>query len=245
MGKSAQMVIRYRGRGLDSFVYHLDPALRAQDVHLTIAVTGGDHFDYPERVLAASQSETRASGFTLRWGFPSLESGVALGVILPSQKTFDTWIATMARRSVAPFCGFLVALAVFGLRAGRPLLFYECYLLAAIYGFFFVLLAYLAAFTNFYFAYLVCVVGLGAAVLIYLWRLFPGESPRHLALVWISTMVVPTLAVTLEGYTGLIYTLEILGLLLAAMTLSTREGVRAFVAQLLEPEGEALAVEGK
>ena len=44
-----------------------------------------------------------------------------------------------------------------------------------------------------------------------------------------ATQVLPTLAVLLPGYTGLLYTLEILAGLLAVMTLVTRREVRAFL----------------
>jgi hypothetical protein len=42
-------------------------------------------------------------------------------------------------------------------------------------------------------------------------------------------MLIPTAAVILEGYTGLIYTLEILAALLGVMALSIRADVRAFL----------------
>src|SRR6185295_1367720 len=98
------------------------------------------------------------------WEFPSLESGVNLGVILPSMMTYDTIVSTMATRSWVPFLGLMAALAALGIRHRRPLAFYEAYLVAAAYVFFFVLVAYLAAFMNFYLAYAIGTVGIGAAV---------------------------------------------------------------------------------
>jgi hypothetical protein len=168
----------------------------------------------------------------LEWRYASLESGVQLGVILPSEKTFDTLIATMARRAWVPCLAFFLLLAGLGLRHRRPLAAYEAYLLAAVYGFFFVLLAYLAAFMNFYVAYALCALVLGAAVVAYVKRLFPEERKALLAGVWGATLVVPTLAVVLEGYTGLIYTLELLAALLGLMVLSTRASVRAYLSDV-------------
>jgi hypothetical protein len=60
-----------------------------------------------------------------------------------------------------------------------------------------------------------------------------------LAALWGATLVMPTGAVILEGYTGLIYTLEILAALLGLMVLSTRASVRAFLSDLSQP-GEPL-----
>jgi hypothetical protein len=231
-GATAEFFIRYRARGLESFLYRLDPSLPAHDVKLHVGVQGGENYDYPAGALAA-QKITQASGaVALDWEFPSLESGVNLGVILPSEMTYDTVIATMAQRSWVPFLALIAGLAALGIRHRRPLAFYEAYLVAASYGFFFVLLAYLAAFMNFYLAYGISLLGIGAAVTAFLRRIFPTERRWVLASTWGVTMLVPTGAVVLQGYTGLIYTLEILAVLLGLMVAATHKGVRAFLSDL-------------
>jgi len=236
-GATARFVIRYRARGLDSFVYKLDPNLSARDVRLHFAVEGGDNFDYPSGVLSAASVQTGSDAVTLDWAFQSLESGVNLGVILPSEKTFDSMVSRMAGRAWVPFLALVALLAALGLRHKRQLALHESYLLAAVYGFFFVLLAYLAAFMNFYVAYVLSALGLGAAVVAYARWLFPKERTVVLAGVWAATLLVPTAAVILDGYTGLIYTLEILAGLLGLMVLSTRTGVRAFLSDLSQNGG--------
>jgi len=231
-GATADFFIRYRARGLESFVYRLDPSLPAHDVKLHVGVQGGENHDYPPGVLSAPSVTRTRDAVALDWEFPSLESGVNLGVILPSQLTYDQIIATMARRAWVPFLGLLVALGALGIRHRRALAFYEAYLVAAAYGFFFVLVAYLAAFMNFYLAYAVSMLGIGAAVVAFLRRTFPAERPWVLASAWGLAMLVPTFAVVLQGYTGLIYTLEILAVLLGLMVAATRQSVRAFLSDL-------------
>jgi hypothetical protein len=235
-GGRAAFNIRYRARGLDSFIYRLDPSLPARDVALKIAVTGGDNFDYPANVLSANSVTQTKDQLALDWRFASLQSGVALGVILPSQESYDSLIATMARRAWCPFLVFAVLLCVLAIKHQRPLLFYEAYLVAALYGFVLVLLAYLAAFMNFYVAYVLSVTLLGAVFVGYGRALFPHESPRLLAGLWFASAVVPTVAVIAQGYTGLIYTLEIFTALLGAMALSTRPAIRALIADLSTKE---------
>lgn len=227
-GATAEFVIKYRARGLDSFVYRLDPALPARDVRLHIGVKGGENFDYPANVLSAQNVTQTKNAVTLDWLFPSLESGVALGVVLPSQQAYDATIGTMARRAWVPFLAFFAVLVALGVKHGRSLLFFEAYLLAAAYGFFFVLLAYLAAFMPFSVAYVLSLLVMGVTTGVYVKRLYPRETVGVLAGLWMASMGVPTIAVVLEGYTGLIYTLEILGALLAVMSLSMRQGVRSF-----------------
>jgi hypothetical protein len=228
-GQSTEFQIRYQARGLESFVYKLDPSLPARNVRLHVGVAGGENFDYPAGVLSASNVTQTRAGVALDWAFPSLESGVNLGVILPAEKTFDSIIATMARRAWVPFLAFAGLLLLLSARHERPLLFYESWLLASAFGFTFVLLAYLAAFLNFYLAYAIALVGLGVAVVLYLQRLLPCERRETLWCIWVATMLIPTAAVILQGYTGLIYTLEILAALLGVMALSIRADVRAFL----------------
>jgi hypothetical protein len=228
-GQSSEFHIRYQARGLESFVYKLDPSLPARNVRLHVGVAGGENFDYPAGVLSASNVTQTRAGVALDWTFPSLESGVNLGVILPSEKTFDSIIATMARRAWVPFLAFAALVLLLSARHERPLLFYESWLLASAFGFTFVLLAYLAAFLNFYLAYAIALVGLGVAVVLYLQRLMPCERRETLWCIWVATMLIPTAAVILQGYTGLIYTLEILAALLGVMALSIRADVRAFL----------------
>ncbi len=231
-GATAEFFIRYRARGLESFLYRLDPSLPARDVRLHIGVTGGDNFDYPASVLSATSVSQSNDAVTLDWAFPSLESGVALGVVLPSEKTFDQMVSAMASRAWVPFLGFLALLAALSLRHRRPLAFYETYLLAAAFGFSFVLLAYLAAFMNFYLAYGLSMSGMGVAVCLYLSRAFPDERRWVLGALWTAVMLIPTAAVILEGYTGLIYTLELLAALLGLMAASTAASTRAFFSDL-------------
>jgi hypothetical protein len=231
-GGTSVFSIRYRARGLDSFIYKMDPALPARDVRLNVSVEGGSTYDYPDSVLAATEVRTGRDTVGLDWAFHSLESGVSLGVILPSVERYDDLVATMARRSWVPFLGLMALLAVFSLRHRRPLAFHEAYLLAATYAFFFMLLAYLAAFMNFYLAYALAALGLGAAMVVYAKRLYPQEHALRLAGIWGATLVAPTFAVLLEGYTGLVYTLELLVALLGLMVLSGRASVRAFLSDL-------------
>jgi hypothetical protein len=231
-GATSVFSIRYRARGLDSFIYKMDPALPARDVRVNVAVEGGSTYDYPDHVLAATQVRTGSDTVSLDWTFHSLESGVSLGVILPSVERYDDLVAAMARRAWVPFLGLMALLVVFSLRHRRPLAFYEAYLLAASYAFFFVLLAYLAAFMNFYLAYALAALGLGAAVTAYVRRLYPDERLFRLAGLWGASVVAPTTAVLLEGYTGLVYTLELLAALLGLMVLSGHASVRAFLSDL-------------
>jgi hypothetical protein len=239
-GNEVRFQIAFRGRGLDSFVYQLDPKLPVRDLKLRIAVSGGDRCDYPSGVVPATSTEHGDGRAAFAWAYPSLESGVPVGVILPSEKAFDAMIATMERRSWAPFLFFFAALTALSLVRQRRLRIYEAYLVAFAYAFFFVLLAYLAAYLSFYLAYALSLAIIGGLSFAYLRALLGREASWPIAGLELAFLALPTMAVILDGYTGLIYALEILAGLVVLMVLSTRARFRSF----FEPTNGSLSIQG-
>jgi hypothetical protein len=228
-GAQRQFTIHYRARGLDSFIYRLDPSLPANDVKLHVDVVGGDNFDYPKGALSATSVAQSRDRIGLDWTFSTLESGVSLGLQLPSLKTWDVIIAAMARRAWFPFLVLVAMLMALGVKHRRPFAFYETPLVATLFGFTFVVIAYLSAFLTFEAAWPLSVVGLGAAFVVWLSRLIPEEPKKTFVMMWVATMAVPTLAVVAQGYTGLIYTVELLAGLIGVLVLTTRRSVRVWL----------------
>jgi hypothetical protein len=234
--QKARFDVGFKGRGLDSFTYRLDPALPAKNFSLAMNITGGDNYDYPSGVVPAHLVEQSDDVVRLFWEYPSLESGVNVGTILPSEKSFDQVIATMARRSWAPFLAFFIALVALMASLKRTIKFYEAYLIAAGYGFFFVLLAYLAAVMNFYVAYFITSAIIIGLLVSYSSRLLSGKGMPGITALLIAFLTVPSAAVIAQGYTGLIYSLEILGGLAALMFISTHPKFAALLETLIPQE---------
>lgn len=232
-GSQVAFRVAFHGRGLDSLTYSLDPASPVRNLHLAMHIRGGDHFDYPDGVVPANASRAHGDEVWLDWRYDSLQSGIPVGIILPSEKSFDQLIATMVRRGWAPFLLFFAGLCALCMYFNRPLRMYESYLLAAAYGLFFVLLAYLAAFLNFYVAWVVSLATAGGLAFGYLRFVLPRSAGRYVVGLLLSSLGVPTAAVVLQGYTGLIYTLEILALIATGMALTTRPSVRALIDRVL------------
>ena len=218
--------------------YAMDPSLRADNVHIEFKVKGGENIDYPQGALSAQQVQHSEEGVTLLWDFPSLQSGVMVGAVLPSQKTYDTLISSMALRGNITFVVLMGLLIALSIHHRRKFLFFESYLLAAAYGFSFDFLAYLAAFMNFYVAYMMTLFVFGGITCFYLLKIFPQERPWVFGLLWISTWLIPTFAVILEGYTGLIYTLELLVALFGLMRLSMNDSIRNLLSAPAIASGE-------
>ncbi len=225
--------ISFRGRGLDSFVYTLDPSLPVRGFDFTFTANGGVNYDYPAGVVPAGEVVAEGGKAALRWRYGSLESGIPVGLILPSEQSWDSTLGTMVRRCWAPFIPFFLATAALALYHRRPLKAWQSYLLAAWYGLFFLLLSYLAAYSHFYAAYAVSTAVVIGTLVVYL-RALIGRStwPVQLAICG-AFLVLPTLAVLFQGYTGLIYTLELVACLGGLMVFTTREAFRRLVENVL------------
>lgn len=233
-GARVAFQVAFHGRGLEYFTYALDPAAPVRNLKLAMHITGGANFDYLDGVVPATNMRTQGEEVWLEWKYPSLQSGIPVGVILPSEKSYDQLISTMVRRAWAPFLLFFAGLSALCIYQRRQLRIYESYLIASAYGLFFVLLAYLAAFMSFYPAWGLS-LGITFLLLYGYMRFVIPSAGRYVLGLLVSTLCVPTAAVFLQGYTGLIYTLELLALLTTMMILTTRPTVRALIEELTRP----------
>ena len=232
--ESKSFQIRFKGQGLDRFTYVLDPALAVRDFSLVVDIEGGDNYDYDFGIVPAHVVQADDDAIRLSWQFESLESGVPVGVSLPSETSFDSIITTMALRSWATFTLFFIALILLFRVSGLTLAWHDAYLVSGMYAFFFVLLPYLAAYMNFYLAFLVSACVVSYLLFTHLTRLLGMDSGWLVLAMVLALLVVPTLAVVFQEHTGLIYSLEILAGLFAVALLSTNPKFRAAVASIHE-----------
>ena len=229
--KSVSFEIKLNGQGLDRFRYLLDPAMTARNVDVLIDVEGGENYDYPNAVIPAHRIETEAGNLRLSWHFDSLESGVPIGLLLPSETSFDAVIITMTLRAWAPFAVMFV-ISVFLARINhRHITRHDTYFMSAVYSFFFILLPYLAAYMNFYIAYFLCVVVIGFLLDVCIKRMTGIGRLASIGLIC-ALLVIPTAAVIFEEHTGLIYCIEILAGLAALSALMGQPYFRELIEDL-------------
>ena len=210
----------------------MDPSLPVKNFDLDVRIRGGENYDYAPGVVTAHNVAVGNDEVHMQWSFLSLESGVPVGVTLPSENSFDSVILTMIGRSWLVFILFFAAVVGLSLHFERRLMRHESYLIAATYAFFFVLLPYLAAYTHFYTTYVLSILSIGALMYVHLVRIFSTAARLHVAGLLLALLFLPTLAVILQNYTGLIYSLEILGGLAFLMLLTTRPAFRSILYQI-------------
>jgi hypothetical protein len=226
--ESITFMITYKGRGLDEFTYFLDPGLPVRDFHLTAEITGGNNYDYAEGVVPATATDiVSKEKVILTWDYTSLESGVPLGLVLPSEKSFDTIITTMTMRSWATFILFFSGIIAIFLFSKKKLHLYTACFIASCYAFFFILLAYLTAYMPFYLAYAISLITISLMLFLYMMFTLSLEGGLIATGLFIIYQFIPTLAVIMEGHTGLIYTLEILLGLCILMFILSRKNIQS------------------
>lgn len=229
--KETEFLITYRGRGLDEFTYFLDPDIPVKDFRLSAEIKGGDNYDYASGVVPATSLETSSrDNVELTWEYRSLESGVPVGLLLPSEKSFDTIITTMTARSWVTFLLFFTGIIGIFLFSNKRLPVYTACLIASGYGFFFILLAYLTAYMPFSLAYLITIITISLLLFLYMTFTLDLKNGFLTLGLFFIYQIIPTMAVILEGYTGLIYTLEILLGLCILMFASSRKKTQDILA---------------
>lgn len=232
--------IQYTGRGLDHFIYDLDPSLPVKNFIMDYTVEGGVNYDYPHGVIAATTVDhNNDDQLHLQWKYNSFESGVPVGIILPSEKSFTAIVNTMILRAMVLFFLYYISINCIALLCGRPLKTIESYLLSFAYGFFYILLPYLAAYMNFYVAYFISIGLIVLLITLFMSMLMERRAGIYTVGILGSFLLIPTLAVTIEGYTGLIYTIEILLGLAGVMWLTTKDVLQKIIAMIALPKQEA------
>ena len=128
--------IGFKGQGLDRFAYTLDPSHPARQVSLRVDVAGGDNYDYPYGVVPAHNVTNDGETISMQWQFDALESGVPIGLLLPSETSFDEVIVTMTIRSWATFALFFAALVLLFRANDKKLARFDAYFVSSLYAFF-------------------------------------------------------------------------------------------------------------
>ncbi|MEM1179918.1 MAG: hypothetical protein AAGM22_16360 [Acidobacteriota bacterium] len=237
-GESTEIAITFRGRGLNRFTYRLDPSLPVRDFTFELAIAGGRGYDYASGVMPAVEATESGDSTVLAWRYDALEAGVPVGATLPSEEAWDDVVLKMLGHATPAFLLFFASLvAIFEAFKVRPRL-YQMYLLAAGWVFFYVLLPYLGAFLHFYLAWALAIATVAMLLTSFVVRLIGPEAKRYLLIALAPSLLVPSMAVMLQGYTGLIYTVEILAILAILMRFATRDDIVEALDALLTPRPE-------
>jgi inner membrane protein involved in colicin E2 resistance len=222
-GDALAIEVRYRSRGLDSWLYRPAPSVaRLRDFELTMRTHFAD-IDFPTQTLSPSARERTADGWQLRWRFEQIVSGFGIGMVTPQRVQPGELASSLAFSApISLFFFFLVLYVLATLRRIdiHPINYF--FLAGAFYAFH-LLFAYSADHLDVELAFALCSAVSVALVVSYL-RLVvsPGFALREAALAQIVYLIGFSLAHFWEGFTGLTVTVLAILTLFVLMQLTGR-----------------------
>jgi inner membrane protein involved in colicin E2 resistance len=222
-GDAVSIDVRYRSRGLDSWVYRPAASVaRLRDFELTMRTHFAD-IDYPSQTLAPSARERTADGWQLRWRFEQVVSGFGIGMVTPQRVQPGELASSLAFSAPISLFFFFLVLYVLATLSRIDIHPINYFFLAGAFYAFHLLFAYSADHLDVEVAFALCSCVSIALVVSYL-RLVvsPRFALREAAIAQIVYLIGFSLAHFWEGFTGLTVTVLAILTLFVLMQLTGR-----------------------
>jgi len=155
-GKTSIVEVIYESQGLDEWWYDFgDCVNQIRNFSLTIN-TDFDGFDFHEQSISPTSKSLSGKGWTLKWQYQNLLTGVKIGLEMPKKLNPGPWAAKVT--SAAPVSLFLFFFLVFMIvnLKGVKLHPMNYFFLAAAFFSFHLLLAYLVDHISIHLSFIVC-----------------------------------------------------------------------------------------
>ncbi len=204
-GESCTFFVAYRTRGLASWRYRIDRETgRVQNLNLAVT-TDFEDVDYPEGSYAPTQpAEVTGGGATVLWRASDLITRQDMGVVVPER--LNPGPLTSRITFFAPVCliFFFVLVAAIGIVEHVDIHPMHYLFVAAGFGAFHVLLAYLVDHINIHVAFLLCATVSVGLVTSYMSAALKGTFPWRIAVAGqVFFLVLFSYSFFLQGMTGL------------------------------------------
>jgi len=217
----------YRSQGLDRWTYRFGAGIaQVRNFRLNMR-TNFAAIDFPEGSISPGHKERTESGWTLRWDFRRLVSGVNIAITMPDKLQPGPLATQIAGFAPVSLFFFIVVLLTIGIVRGVELHPMHFFFLAAAFFSFHLLFAYLADQVSIHAAFVVAAVTSLALVISYLRVVFGNRFAFFAAggaqLVY---LVLFSYAFFFRGLTGLAITIGAIVTLFVLMqaTAKTRWG---------------------
>lgn len=207
-GAIARAEVRYRSRGLDTWIYAFDKGVaQVRDFSLEMH-TNFLQVDYPAGTVSPGATRRETGGWVLTWTFANLISGQNIGMQLPERLNPGPFAARVTFFAPVSLLFFLAVMVMLGAMSGPSLHPMHYWFLSAAFFAFHLLLAYLVDHISVHVAFLIAAAVSLGLVVSYL-RVVIGM--RHA--VWragaaqVVFLVLFSYAFFFEGVTGLTITI--------------------------------------
>lgn len=142
-GESQQVRVSYKSQGMDQWWYSFGEGVsQVRNFSLTMK-TSFDRIDFPQASISPTSKERTGSGWTLKWDYSNLLSGVQIGMEMPKKLNPGPWVSEVT--FTAPVSLFLFFFLLFVLTTVQGLKIHPMnyFFIGAAFFSFHLLLAYL------------------------------------------------------------------------------------------------------
>jgi hypothetical protein len=207
-GEEVEAHIRYKSRGLDSWLYSFaDEITTVKNFALTVR-TDFDDYNFPAHTISASTKTPTSDGWELAWRFENLVSDFDVGVEMPHRLNPGPLASRMSYFAPVSLLFFFTVLVVLGAVKGNSLHPMHYFFLGASFFAFHILFAYLVDHVVQELSFVIAAAVSMALVISYLWRVAGWRfAVREAGVSQLLFLVLFSYAFFLEGYTGLVVTI--------------------------------------
>ncbi|HKQ97495.1 MAG TPA: inner membrane CreD family protein, partial [Candidatus Polarisedimenticolia bacterium] len=207
-GKTAEVEVSYRSRGLGPWNYVFAPAGVAQVHDFALQVTTDcDGFDFPAGSIAPGTKSRAGTGWKLDWKFDNLLTGQRIGIEMPHRLNPGPTAFRIIFFAPVALLFFVSVLVVLGIRSGWALHPMHYAFLSAAFFAFHLLLAYLVDHLDINLSFLIAGIASVLLVVTYLARVAgAGELLMRAAGAQVVFLLMFSYAFFFEGYSGLTVT---------------------------------------
>jgi len=207
--QTMEITMRYKGRGLDQFIYGFEAGRQINNFALQIELFGAKELDYAQSTMPpTTPPQETATGKILVWKLDRALTQLNMGVILPDRLNVEKQLVVMTYRAPVFFFLFLVSLATILVLAREPVNFIPLAIMSVTYFLFYPFFVYLLVYIDLI-PSLATSFGVIALLLLNYARLLYGfKVALAVVLAYTFYLGITSIAALLPTYTGLILTLE-------------------------------------
>ncbi len=203
-GRTAQVHIRYRTRGLDTWSYAFGEGVTQVKNFALVADTDFKQIDFPAKSISPTQKQPTDQGWKLTWEFKNTLSGYRLGVEMPEKLQAGPTAARIAFFAPVGLLFFVAVIVIIGMMRGQNLHPMHYFFVAGGFFSFHLLMAYLADHLDFSLTFAICAGMSVILVISYLIRAIGAGFSLQVALpAQVLFLVIFSYTFFFKGYTGL------------------------------------------
>jgi inner membrane protein involved in colicin E2 resistance len=222
-GQAENVEVSYESRGLDEWIYEFGSNVNQVKNFLLVLNTDFDNINFTNNSISPTEKIQTANGWSLRWQFLNLLSGVQIGMQMPQKLNPGPWVSEISYFAPVSLFFFFFLLFIFTIVKEVKIHPMNYFFIGTAFFSFHLLLAYLVDHVSIHLAFLICSLVSMFLVISYM-RLVVGYrfALLEVGLSQFVYLVLFSYTFFFEKYTGLSVTILSIGTFFIIMQITGR-----------------------